>query len=100
MQYLLERGTKLPEGKAKEDVKRGPPNSAITKIRFVLSSGSDGIEDVLCLELFSKAHLDGKEGLKDGVPYNRDQVNQKMMDISAQAKQKEKNSVMIRSLYS
>ena len=91
MQYLLERGCQLPEGKTQEDVKRGPPNSAITKIRFVLPSGSDGIEDVQCLELFSKAHLEGKAELKDGVPYNRDQVIQKMMDIYAQAKQKEKS---------
>ena len=91
MQYLLERGCQLPEGKTKEDVKRGPPNSAITKIRFVLSSGSDGIEDVQCLELFSKAHLEGKAELKDGVPYNRDQVIQKMKDIYANPKQKEKS---------
>ena len=86
----MERGCRLPEGKTKDDVKRGPPNSSITKIRFRLSAESDGIEDVQCLELFSKAHLDGKEGLKDGVPYNRDQVIQKMKAIYAQAKQEKK----------
>ena len=88
MRDLMERGCQLPEGKTKDDVRRGPPNSSITKIRFVLTN--DGIEDAQCLELFSKAHLDGKEGLKDGVPYNRDQVIQKMKDIYAQAKQKAK----------
>ena len=91
MRDLMERGCQLPEGKTKDDVRRGPPNSSITRIRFVVSSGSDGIEDVQCSELFSKAHLDGKEGLKDGVPYNRDLVIQKMKDIYAQAKQKEKS---------
>ena len=92
MQYLLERGCQLPEGKSEDDVSRGPPNSAITKIRFLLSSGSDGIEDVQCLDLFSKAHLDGKEGLKDGVPYNRDIVIQKMKEIYAQAQAKQREN--------
>ena len=52
----------MPEGKTKDDVKRGPPNSSITKIRFRLSAESDGIEDVQCLELFSKAHLTARKG--------------------------------------
>ena len=94
MRHLIkEYGCKLPDGKSLEDVNRGAPNSGVTKIRFVLPPGSaaaGGIEQVQCLDLFSKAHLDGKEGLKDGVPYERDLVIQKMKEIYAKAKQKEK----------
>ena len=86
---IKEYGCKLPDGKSPEDVNRGAPNSGITKIRFVLPSGG-AIEQVQCLDLFSKAHLVGKEGLKDGVPYDREQVIQKMKEIYAKAKQKEK----------